>query len=236
MRGTTRARPAGLKALGLLAAASLWAASPAAFAQASDSNRAAESPVAASSQPPAVSPSALTHGYADAEEAFLDVFIRSGLALRGYEENREYAAAIYQMPDGRWYATAVVAGGVKASSIPYDQVPHDAVRVDGAHTHGQPRIPGDSLHLYGGNFSDTDRRAAIRNFKVTRGRIAEQLLLTSRLEMLRMAVSRGYDAASGEIAIRARVSLFGSVPASSATAPRPAPPAYRLVSPEAARD
>jgi hypothetical protein len=159
-------------------------------------------------------------GYADAEQAFDAVFIDSGLAERAYVENREYAAAIYQMPDGRWHATAAVAGDLTRSAIPYDAVPAQAMRVVGAHSHGRPDIPGDPSHRYGTDFSEADRHAAIHNYRATRGRIAVQLLLTSRLEILRMTLSQGYDPQSGQIAVLAQVTSVGSI----GKPPLPRPP------------
>lgn len=142
--------------------------------------------------------------FASAQDAFQAVFIASGLARNAYDENREYAAAIYQMPDGHWYATRVLAGGRLSSSIPYHLVPRAAIRIAGAHTHGQPRLPEDPTHLYGTDFSQMDRRNAIRAYQASRGRIDTQLLLSSRLEVLEMSVSRGYDPASGWIGPIAR--------------------------------
>jgi hypothetical protein len=158
---------------------------------------------------PAGSALAVDPAYADARQAFDAVFIRSGLGWRGYVENREYAAAIYLMPDGRWHATRPVRGGLTRSTIPYGEVPPDALQIVGAHTHGQPHIAGDSSHLYGTDFSEADRRAAIHNYQATRGRISSQLLLTSRLEILQMDLSRGYDPGSGSIQVIARTSTVG---------------------------
>lgn len=175
---------------------------------------AAAAPAQASGQPGDPDPAdasslAAESGYVDAEQAFDAVFIRSGLGWRGYVENREYAAAIYQMPDGRWHVTRPVAGNLTTSSIPYSKVPSEAIRVVGAHTHGQPHIAGDPSHLYGTSFSEADRRAAIHNYQVTHGRIATQLLLTSRLEILEMNLSEGYDAGSARIGVIAHLSQVG---------------------------
>jgi hypothetical protein len=99
--------------------------------------------VAAAADPTSASSFESDSGYLDAEQAFHAVFIDSGLAWRAYVENREYAAAIYQMPDGRWHATGTVGGDLDSTSIPYRAVPPEAIRVVGAHTHGRPLIPGD---------------------------------------------------------------------------------------------
>jgi len=127
--------------------------------------------------------------YDSAEAAFAAVFINSGLGERAYQENREYAAAIYQLPDGHWHCTAVVAGGQTASAIPYHAVPPQALRIVGAHTHGQPHIPDDPWHLYGVDFSQADLRNAGYNYRATHGRIAVQLLLTSELKILRLTIT-----------------------------------------------
>ena len=140
-------------------------------------------------------------GYSNAEEAFDAAFITSGIGARGYEENREYAAALYQMPDGLWHATPVVAGNVTTSSIPYHLVPPQAVRIAGAHTHGQPRLPEDPTHVYGTDFSQTDRRNAIRAYQASHGRIDSQLLLTSQLAVLRMSIGPRYDETTASIAL-----------------------------------
>lgn len=150
--------------------------------------------------PPLVS-KADAAGYATAEQAFEVVFIASGISELGYEENREYAAALYQMPDGLWHATPVVAGNVTTSSIPYHLVPPQAVRIAGAHTHGQPRLPEDPTHVYGTDFSQTDRRNAIRAYQASHGRIDSQLLLTSQLAVLRMSIGPRYDETTASIAL-----------------------------------
>jgi hypothetical protein len=148
-------------------------------------------------------------GYASAEQAFEAVFLASGIGQRGYEENREYAAALYQMPDGRWYATQVVAGSVTGCDIPYHAVPAAAIRIAGAHTHGQPRLPGDPSHIYGVDFSQTDRRNAIRAYQTSQGKVDSQLLLTSRLEVLRMSIGLNYDPSSARIAVMAHTTRLG---------------------------
>ncbi|MBV8211034.1 MAG: DUF4329 domain-containing protein [Burkholderiaceae bacterium] len=140
-------------------------------------------------------------GFESAEAAFSATFIRSGIGQRGYDENREYAAALYQMPDGSWYATPVVAGGRDRCSIPYHLVPPEAVRIAGAHTHGRPELPGDSTHAYGTNFSQTDRRNAMQAYVASHGVIDTQLLLTSRLAVLRMSVGPHYDPNGSRIAL-----------------------------------
>lgn len=148
-------------------------------------------------------------GWDSAESAFVAAFITSGIGQRGYDENREYAAALYQMPDGRWYATPVVAGNERSCNIPYELVPAQAVRIAGAHTHGQPHIAGDSLHEYGTDFSQADRRIAVDAYRITRGRVDSQWLLTSRLQVLQMSVEMHYNAASARIDIAAQVRLIG---------------------------
>ena len=140
-------------------------------------------------------------GYASAEQAFEATFIASSIGQRGYDENREYAAALYQMPDGRWYATEVVAGGLTESAIPYHAVPSGAIRIAGAHTHGQPRLPEDPMRIYGTEFSRTDTHNAIRAYEASHGRIDAQWLLTSQLVVLRMSVGPRYDPATARIAL-----------------------------------
>jgi hypothetical protein len=147
-------------------------------------------------------------GYASAEKAFEAAFISSGIGQRGYQENREYAAALYRMPDGRWYATRVVAGERLGCSIPYHEVPPEAVRIAGAHTHGQARLPEDPEHVYGTDFSQTDRRNAIRAYESSHGAIDMQFLLTSRLTVLRMSVGPRYDLATSRIALAAETRLL----------------------------
>jgi hypothetical protein len=137
-------------------------------------------------------------GYPSAEAAFAGAFIASGLAERGYRENREYAAAIYQLPDGSWHSTPALAGTRTESAIPYHAVPAAALQIVGAHTHGQPRIPEDPAHLYGVDFSQADLRNAVHNYRITRGRIAAQLLLTSELKVLRLTLSGDPELAMGE--------------------------------------
>ncbi len=136
-------------------------------------------------------------GYASAEAAFSGEFLATGLAERGYRENREYAAAIYQMPDGLWYCTAIQAGSRTESSIPYHLVPEAALQIAGAHTHGQAHIPEDPRHLYGVDFSQADLNNALHNYRITHGRIATQLLLTSELQVLRLTISGQPDLAMG---------------------------------------
>lgn len=143
-------------------------------------------------------------GFDSAEDAFASTFLASGLAQRAFDENREYAAALYQMPDGRWHSTAAVAGDSQSSSIPYHQVPPAAVRIAGAHSHGQPVIPGDSRRDYGLDFSGTDRAHAMQAFRRSQGLIDTQLLLTSRLEVLRMTIGKRFDPATAQIAVSAR--------------------------------
>jgi hypothetical protein len=138
-------------------------------------------------------------GYATAEQAFAAAFINSGVGRRGYEQNREYAAALYELPDGRWYSTRVITGERLGSSIPYHLVPEQAVRIAGAHTHGSPWLPEDPSHIYGTDFSQTDRRNAMRAFRSSQGRIDSQFLLTSRLEVLRMSIELRYDAEASRI-------------------------------------
>lgn len=142
-------------------------------------------------------------GYENAEQAFEGAIIASGIGQRGYDENREYAAALYQMPNGRWYATPVIAGGRTSSSIPYHLVPGQAVRIAGVHTHGQPRLPEDPSHIYGTDFSRADRRNAMLAYQASHGRIDVQLLLTSQLTVLRMSISPRYDPATARIALAA---------------------------------
>ena len=146
---------------------------------------------------------AASAGYASAEEAFEAIFITSGVGQRGYDENREYAAALYQMPDGRWYATEVIAGGCTSSTIPYHKVPPEAIRIAGAHTHGQPHLPEDPSRIYGTDFSQTDRRNAIRAYQTTHGVIDTQFLLTSRLAVLRMSLGQHYEPATSRIELAA---------------------------------
>jgi hypothetical protein len=151
-------------------------------------------------------------GYPSAERAFEAAFIGSGLGLRGYFENREYASAIYRMPDGRWRFVAPVAGGSMTSSIPYGSVPAAAVSIVGAHTHGQPRIPGDRDGLYGTDFSVLDRRAALTNFTNSRGRIAAQLLLTSCFTILRLGFEQRYDPGQQRIVVATQRSVVAEPP------------------------
>jgi hypothetical protein len=158
---------------------------------------------------PLIARAAPEAGYASAEQAFEAVFITSGIGQRGYDENREYAAALYQMPDGRWYATEVTAGNLTGCAIPYHAVPPAAMRIAGAHTHGQPRLPGDASHIYGTDFSQTDRRNAIGAYQASHGKIDSQLLLTSRLEVLRMSIGLNYDPASARIAVVAHTARLG---------------------------
>jgi len=139
--------------------------------------------------------------YATPEAAFAAIFVTSGLGERAYQENREYAAAIYEMPDGLWYSTDVIAGSRLESAIPYHAVPPEALRIVGAHTHGQPRIPEDAWHLYGVDFSQADLRNAIYNYRTTHGRIAVQFLLSSELKILRLTLG-------GEAAMMPGVAFF----------------------------
>lgn len=155
-------------------------------------------------------PAAPSSGYQTDEQAFEQVFIGSGLGQRGYDENREYAAALYQMPDGRWYATPVLPGDRDRCSIPYHLVPPQAVRIAGAHTHGQPRLPEEPSRTYGADFSGTDRLNAIRAFQASHGLIDGQWLLTSELVVLRMSVAPRYDAATGRIAVTAETKRAGT--------------------------
>lgn len=129
------------------------------------------------------------HGYANAEAAFADVFLTSGLGLRAYRENREYAAAIYEMPDGSWHSTVPAAGGRMTSTIAYHLVPREALQIVGAHTHGQPIVPEDQGNTYGASFSSSDLRNASHNYRISRGKIAKQFLLTSELRILRLSLS-----------------------------------------------
>jgi len=147
--------------------------------------------------------------YATAEQAFAAAFIDSGVGRRGYEQNREYAAALYQLPDGRWYTTVVIAGDRLGSSIPYHLVPNEAVRIAGAHTHGSPVLPEDPSHVYGTDFSQTDRRNAMRAFRSSQGRIDSQFLLTSRLEVLRMSIELQYDPEASRITATDRTIRLG---------------------------
>jgi hypothetical protein len=140
--------------------------------------------------------------YSSPEAAFAAIFIASGLGELAYRENREYAAAIYQMPDGRWRSTAVVAGSRTESAIPYHAVPEGALRIVGAHTHGQPHIPEDAGHLYGVDFSQADLHNAVQNYRTTRGRIAMQLLLSSELKILRLTLTGEPDLALGVAFVR----------------------------------
>jgi hypothetical protein len=126
--------------------------------------------------------------YRSAEDAFTAVFLDSGLGQRAFRENREYAAAIYQLADGGWHCTLPVAGTRDESAIPYHAVPADAVRIVGAHTHGQPFVAGDSGHVYGVDFSRADLRNAVHNYRITHGRIAAQLLLSSEFKVLRFTL------------------------------------------------
>jgi hypothetical protein len=137
-------------------------------------------------------------GYPSAEAAFAAEFITSGLGERAYRENREYAAAIYQLPDGSWHCTPAMAGSRTGSAIPYHAVPTSAVQIVGAHTHGQPHIPEDPWQLYGVDFSQADLRNAVHNYRTTKGRIAAQLLLTSDLRILRLTLSGEADPAAAE--------------------------------------
>ena len=68
-------------------------------------------------------------GYPSAEATFDAVFLRSGAAQRAYHENREIAAAIYQLADGSWHSTALVTGTRLRSAIPYHSVPAGALRM-----------------------------------------------------------------------------------------------------------
>jgi hypothetical protein len=138
-------------------------------------------------------------GYPSAQAAFVAAFITSGVGQRGYDENREYAAALYQMPDGRWYATPAEAGDQTKCRIPYDRVPSKAIRVAGAHTHGQPHLPGDADHEYGLDFSRVDVRNSVQAFSATHGRIDSQWLLTSRMKVLEMRIDLQFDPASERI-------------------------------------
>jgi hypothetical protein len=144
--------------------------------------------------PPGIAPA---QGYASAEAAFSGAFRETGLAERAYRENREYAAAIYRMPDGLWYCTPVQTGSRTESSIPYHLVPEAALQVAGAHTHGQETIPEDPQHRYGVDFSQADLNNALHNYRITHGRIAMQLLLTSELRVLRLTITGQPDLAIG---------------------------------------
>ncbi len=148
----------------------------------------------------ATPPGAAEGAYDSPEAAFTAVFLTSGLAERGYQENREYAAAIYQLPDGRWYSTTAAPGSRTECAIPYHAVPPAAIRIVGAHTHGQAKIPEDSGHLYGLDFSQVDLRNAVRNYRVTHGRIAVQLLFTSELKILRLTISGQPESILGLVA------------------------------------
>lgn len=139
--------------------------------------------------------------YASAEVAFRALFIDSGLGERAYRENREYAAAIYQMPDGTWHGTTPVAGGRMQSAIPYHAVPEAAVSIVGAHTHGQPHIPEDPRRVYGVDFSQADLRNAVHNYRASQGRIAAQMLLTSDLRILRLTLSGSTDPSQGDTVV-----------------------------------
>jgi hypothetical protein len=140
--------------------------------------------------------------YASPEAAFAAVFLASGLGERGYWENREYAAAFYEMPDGSWHSTPIVAGTRTESAIPYHAVPPAALRIVGAHTHGQPHIPEDAWHLYGTDFSKADLRNAVHNYRATNGRIAAQFLLSSQLNILRLTLTGEPELALGVAFVR----------------------------------
>lgn len=127
--------------------------------------------------------------YGSAEAAFRAVFLDSGLGERAYREDREYAAALYEMPDGSWRSTPVIAGERGNSLIPYHLVPAQARRIAGAHSHGSPLLPGDPDHVYGTDFSRADRRNAWLNFRASGGRIDTQLLLSSELKVLRLRLN-----------------------------------------------
>jgi len=148
-------------------------------------------------------------GFENAQDAFVAVFIDSGLGRRAYEENREYAAALYQMPDGRWHATPVSTGDLKSCRIPYDKVPDGAVRIAGAHTHGQPRIAGEGKQEFGTGFSTIDRRNALLSYRVTHGRVESQWLLTSHLQILELSFAMAYSPADSRIGVQSRIRDLG---------------------------
>jgi hypothetical protein len=128
----------------------------------------------------------LGRDFPSAEAAFFAVFIDSGLGERAYREDREYAAALYQTPDGRWHSTDVLPGDRDRSRIPYHAVPADALSIAGAHTHGQPDRAIDPQRVFGQTFSSADCDNALHNFVASRGRISQQFLLSSDLRILRM--------------------------------------------------
>jgi hypothetical protein len=99
----------------------------------------------------------------------------------------------------------VVAGGQTSCRIAYDQVPEQAVRVAGVHTHGRPHLFGDADHEYGTGFSRLDIRNALFNYRATGGRIDSQWLLTSKLEVLEMSIGLGYDPAASHIGVQASI-------------------------------
>jgi hypothetical protein len=132
---------------------------------------------------------AAVDGYDSAESAFRAAFIDSGVAGRAYAQDRECAAALYEMPDGRWHSTPVRAGERDRSLIPNHEVPPEALRIIGAHTHGRPHEALDQGQVWGLGYSQADLRNAWHNFTVTQGRIAGQLLLSSDLRILRLGWS-----------------------------------------------
>jgi hypothetical protein len=145
-----------------------------------------------------------SEGYQTADEAFIALVLRSGAGAEAFARNREIAIALYRLPDRTWHGTRIREGRILGSAIPYDEVPADAEDIASVHTHGQPRVPGDDLHTWGTDFSGLDRENAIRNFRMSRGRISTHFLLNSRMEPLRLTVRTEFDRDSGSIRILAR--------------------------------
>jgi len=151
----------------------------------------------ASADPP--QPPADGRSFESAQDAFQAIVIDSGLARRAWRENREVAVAFYRLPDGAWHATSVHEGDEWTSSIPYHEVPPAAIEIASAHTHGQPSVAGEGGRIYGLDFSRVDRDNALHNFALTRGRIALHFLVTSRMQVRRLLVRKGFDPQTASI-------------------------------------
>jgi len=156
-------------------------------------------------------PPADGRSFGTAQEAFEAIVIDSGLARRAWRENREVAVAFYRLPDGAWRATSVHEGDEWTSSIPYHEVPPQAIEIASAHTHGQPSLAGDGGRIYGLDFSRVDRDNALHNFALTRGRIATHFLVTSRMQVRRLSVRKGFDPETDSIHVFDRTETIASL-------------------------